>query len=58
MIRSQMFIFSSDAVLKGVVRLEKIEDPEQYIAAILSRVKREHVIKTYREYIFPLNFGY
>ncbi|KFA74103.1 hypothetical protein S40288_03780 [Stachybotrys chartarum IBT 40288] len=37
----------TDLVLRGVVRVEKVEHPEQYIPALLSRVKRQHMEKTY-----------
>ncbi|RFU77834.1 nucleolar gtp-binding 2 [Trichoderma arundinaceum] len=37
----------TDLVLRGVVRVEKVEHPEQYIAALLSRVKQHHMEKTY-----------
>jgi nuclear GTP-binding protein len=37
----------TDLVLRGVVRVEKVEHPEQYIAALLSKVKRHHMEKTY-----------
>jgi len=34
-------------VLKGVVRVENLEDPTMYIPALLARVKTEHIQKTY-----------
>ncbi|KAL7796818.1 GTP-binding protein [Trichoderma ceciliae] len=37
----------TELVLRGVVRVEKVEHPEQYIAALLSRVKQHHMEKTY-----------
>lgn len=37
----------TDLVLRGVVRVEKVEQPEQYIEAVLSRVKKHHLEKTY-----------
>lgn len=37
----------TDLVLRGVVRVEKVENPEQYIEAMLKRVKRRHMEKTY-----------
>ena len=37
----------TDLVLRGVVRVEKVEHPAQYISAVLSRVKRHHMEKTY-----------
>jgi nuclear GTP-binding protein len=36
-----------DIVLKGVVRAEKLENPEFFIPAILSHVKKEHIAKLY-----------
>jgi len=37
----------TDLVLRGVVRVEKVENPEQYIDALMSRVKQRHLEKTY-----------
>merc|ERR1719309_111464 len=37
----------TDKVLKGVVRVENIDSPEEYIPAVLERVKKEYLIKTY-----------
>lgn len=37
----------TDLVLRGVVRVEKVENPEQYIPALLDRVKKRHMEKTY-----------
>lgn len=37
----------TDSVLKGVVRAERLETPEDYIDSILSAVKREHVAAQY-----------
>ncbi|BFZ16740.1 hypothetical protein BsWGS_19779 [Bradybaena similaris] len=36
-----------DMVLKGVVRVEKVHQPEDYVYAVLERVKKEYVHKTY-----------
>ena len=36
-----------DTVLKGVVRAERLPDPEDYIPALLERSKREHITRTY-----------
>jgi len=36
-----------DKVLKGVVRTELCPDPEQYIDAVLSKIQREYVVRTY-----------
>ncbi|XP_062395314.1 nucleolar GTP-binding protein 2 [Sardina pilchardus] len=38
----------SDIVLKGVVQVEKIRNPEDHIAAVLERAKAEYIQKTYR----------
>lgn len=38
----------TEIVLKGVVRVENIKDPEDHIPAVLERVKREYLIKTYK----------
>eukprot|EP01135_Chromosphaera_perkinsii_P007637 Nk52_evm93s914 gene=Nk52_evmTU93s914 len=37
----------TDIVLKGIVRLEKIEDAEAHIPAVLERVKKEYIVRTY-----------
>jgi ribosome biogenesis GTPase A len=38
----------TDSVLKGVVRAERLENPEDFVDAILNRVKREHVAAQYK----------
>jgi nuclear GTP-binding protein len=38
----------TDSVLKGVVRAERLETPEDYIAAICEKVKREHIAGQYK----------
>jgi nuclear GTP-binding protein len=38
----------TDTVLKGVVRIEAVASPEDYIPALLSRVKPEHIGRTYQ----------
>jgi len=38
----------TDSVLKGVVRAERLENPEDYIDAILGQVKREHIAAQYK----------
>ncbi|KAK6290950.1 hypothetical protein J4Q44_G00386530 [Coregonus suidteri] len=38
----------SDIVLKGVVQVEKIRNPEEHISAVLERAKPEYIQKTYR----------
>jgi nuclear GTP-binding protein len=37
----------SDIVMKGVVRSERLDNPEDYVPAILDKVRREYVVKTY-----------
>lgn len=37
----------TDIVLKGVVRIENISHPDMHIEALLSKVKREYLVKTY-----------
>ncbi|VUC30038.1 unnamed protein product [Clonostachys rosea] len=37
----------TDLVLRGVARVEKVENPEQYIGALMERVKRRHLERTY-----------
>ncbi|MCJ1313755.1 GTPase required for pre-60S ribosomal subunit nuclear export and maturation [Agyrium rufum] len=36
-----------DILLRGVVRVENVENPEQYIEAILKKTKRRHIERTY-----------
>ncbi|KAE8373626.1 NUC091 domain-containing protein [Aspergillus bertholletiae] len=36
-----------DILLRGVVRLENVENPEQYIPAVLKRVQPKHLERTY-----------
>uniref|UniRef100_A0AAY4E6Q8 Nucleolar GTP-binding protein 2 n=1 Tax=Denticeps clupeoides TaxID=299321 RepID=A0AAY4E6Q8_9TELE len=38
----------TDIVLKGVVQVEKIRNPEDHISAVLDRAKAEYIQKTYR----------
>lgn len=38
----------TDIVLKGVVQVEKIKNPEEHIGAVLDRAKPEYIQKTYR----------
>lgn len=38
----------TEKVLKGVVRVELVNNPEDYIQAVLDRVRREYIIKTYQ----------
>ncbi|XP_076827802.1 nucleolar GTP-binding protein 2 [Brachyhypopomus gauderio] len=38
----------TDIVLKGVVQVEKIRNPEDHIGAVLERAKAEYIQKTYR----------
>ena len=37
----------ADIVMKGVVRAEKLESPEDYIPQILERIKPEYIARTY-----------
>lgn len=37
----------TDLVLRGVARVEKVENPEQYIAPLMQRVKQHHLERTY-----------
>mmetsp|Transcript_34233 Transcript_34233/g.82417 ORF Transcript_34233/g.82417 Transcript_34233/m.82417 type:complete len:614 (-) Transcript_34233:86-1927(-) len=37
-----------DSVLKGVVRAERLETPQDFIPAIIKRVKREHIAAQYK----------
>ncbi|EON62475.1 hypothetical protein W97_01697 [Coniosporium apollinis CBS 100218] len=36
-----------ELLLRGTVRVEKLEEPHQYIEAVLRKVKRQHVERTY-----------
>lgn len=38
----------TEKVLKGVVRVELVETPEDYIPAVLTRVKKQYMAKTYK----------
>lgn len=38
---------AEDILLRGVVRVENVENPEQYVAAALKKCKRHHVERTY-----------
>jgi nuclear GTP-binding protein len=38
----------TDSVLKGVVRAERLENPEDYIKAIIDKVKPEHIAGQYK----------
>jgi len=37
----------TEIILKGVVRVENVPQPEQYIDELLKRVKHEYILKTY-----------
>ncbi|KEQ87151.1 nuclear/nucleolar GTP-binding protein [Aureobasidium pullulans EXF-150] len=47
-----------DILLRGVVRIENVENPEQYVAAALRKCKRHHVERTYdvRDWETPTEF--
>lgn len=38
----------TEKVLKGVVRVELVNNPEDYIGSVLERVKQEYLVKTYK----------
>lgn len=38
---------ATDILLRGVVRVENVENPEQYIGAVLDKCKIQHVERTY-----------
>ncbi|KAK7707402.1 GTPase required for pre-60S ribosomal subunit nuclear export and maturation [Botryosphaeria dothidea] len=48
----------ADLLLRGVVRVEKTENPEQYVAAALGKCKKQHIIRTYeiKDYKDPTDF--
>jgi len=37
-----------EKVLKGVVRVEMVKDPEDYVTAVLRRVKKQYIERTYK----------
>ncbi|KAF2069361.1 hypothetical protein CYY_009323 [Polysphondylium violaceum] len=37
----------AELVLKGVVRVENLEDPTEYIPEVLRRIKKDYIVKTY-----------
>lgn len=39
---------NTEKVLKGVVRVELVQNPEDYISEVLSQVKEEYIRKTYK----------
>lgn len=47
-----------DILLRGVVRVENVENPEQYVAAALKKCRRNHVERTYdvRGWETPVEF--
>ena len=49
---------AEDILLRGVVRVEAVESPEQYIAAVLKKTKPQHIERTYdvRGFDTPLQF--
>ena len=36
-----------DILLRGVVRVEAVKNPEQYVAAVLRKTKPQHIERTY-----------
>ena len=42
-----------DILLRGVVRVENVENPAQYIPAVMSRCRRQHLERTYDIKIAP-----
>ncbi|KAI0456277.1 NGP1NT domain-containing protein [Xylaria acuta] len=38
---------AADILLRGVVRIEKVENPEQYMQPMMEKVKRHHLERTY-----------
>lgn len=47
-----------DKVLKGVVRVEMVQSPSDYIPTILNRCKKEYMVRTYRvsDWVSPEDF--
>ena len=47
-----------DILLKGVVRVENVQNPEQYIAAVLRKTRPQHIERTYdvRDFNSPTEF--
>lgn len=48
----------TEKVLKGVVRVELVSNPEDYIGPLLERVKKEYLVKTYKvsDWKDPIDF--
>ncbi|KAF7281382.1 hypothetical protein GWI33_004861 [Rhynchophorus ferrugineus] len=48
----------TEKVLKGVVRVELVNNPEDYIGDVLERVKKEYIVKTYKieDWTNPIDF--
>lgn len=48
----------TEKVLKGVVRVELVNNPEDYIGVVLERVRRDYIVKTYKvdDWNTPLEF--
>uniref|UniRef100_A0AC34G213 Uncharacterized protein n=1 Tax=Panagrolaimus sp. ES5 TaxID=591445 RepID=A0AC34G213_9BILA len=38
----------TEIILKGIVRVENVKDPENHVQGVLDRVKKEHLEKTYK----------
>lgn len=38
----------AEKILKGVVRVELVNGPEDYVGHVLDRVKKEYIQKTYK----------
>ena len=48
-------IYICSQVLRGVVRVELVETPDDYIPAVLERSKQKYIERTYRlEFIFEV----
>lgn len=52
------FLLQVETVLKGAVRAERLDSPQDFIGPILSRVKKEHIQKKYsiQEWDSPIDF--
>ncbi|KAB8336923.1 hypothetical protein FH972_021228 [Carpinus fangiana] len=37
----------ADILLRGVVRIENVQNPEQYVAAALQKCQKKHILRTY-----------
>ncbi|GIY45762.1 nucleolar GTP-binding protein 2 [Caerostris darwini] len=48
----------TEIILKGVVRVENVQDPQDHIPELMSRVKKEYLVRTYKvaDWKDPMDF--